>query len=554
MEDLACYRELWIKPSGDDHICSENTPVEPAYLYEFIFEACRFFSNNGYFCDPSEIYSVLGRMGEVDVKKLLYSLIVHSSDQSEEFDPLYEEFISLFFKKEAEIAATREAVKKSREETEKAKKEHEVEVARIQKKIRQLNNKKEKLQAEKRKVLEEQNSKEIAKAEKTAKKQEKVRNLKSCFKGLENLSDFVACVKNGERPEQEKLTEEIKEASLRACSKPNSAELLKEIREIGRQLKAIKDKETSVDNRIKMNNCELERSADDLKRQEKIFDKKLKDIEKRQKEISKEKPVQSRTEMDRKKLKNAVHSKYEGDVCLDKKFSRMSAEEKQKIYEYIRENARKFRTKLSRKIRVNRASKVDIPATVKKSCQTGGIPLCLIHQKPVRQKSNLVLILDVSGSCKEASELMLVFMHAMKEVFPGGCATYAFTNKLYDISVFMEMDDASTAVSEVLKAIPRSGAYSNYEVPFRTFYRENMSKVTGDSYVYIIGDARNNKNPSGEEYVKAIARKAKKAFWLNTEEMEEWNTGDSIIGTYAKYMTKVAQTTTAAELLGFLEN
>lgn len=102
--------------------------------------------------------------------------------------------------------------------------------------------------------------------------------------------------------------------------------------------------------------------------------------------------------------------------------------------------------------------------------------------------------------------------------------------------------------------IPRSGAYSNYELPFRTFYNSNMSKVTGDSYVYIIGDARNNKNRSGEEYVKAIARKAKKAFWLNTEEMSDWNTGDSIIGTYAKYMTKVAQTTTAAELLGFLES
>ena len=53
--------------------------------------------------------------------------------------------------------------------------------------------------------------------------------------------------------------------------------------------------------------------------------------------------------------------------------------------------------------------------------------------------------------------------------------------------------------------------------------------------------------------MKAIARKAKKAFWLNTEKVEEWNHGDSIIGTYAKYMTKVAQTVTPAELLGFLE-
>ena len=96
-------------------------------------------------------------------------MIVHSSDQSEEFDPLYGEFVSLFFQKEKEWTAAREAADKAREDSEKATKEHEEEVARIQEKIRQLNDKKEKLQVEKREVLEEQNKKEIAKAEKTAK-------------------------------------------------------------------------------------------------------------------------------------------------------------------------------------------------------------------------------------------------------------------------------------------------------------------------------------------------------------------------------------------------
>ena len=116
-----------------------------------------------------------------------------------------------------------------------------------------------------------------------------------------------------------------------------------------------------------------------------------------------------------------------------------------------------------------------------------------------------------------------------------------------------DTDNPNETVKSVLDAIPRSGAYSNYEVPFRTFYNEHMSEVTGDSYIYFIGDARNNKNASGEDYVKAIARKAKKAFWLNTEEVDKWNHGDSIMGVYAKYMTRVAQTVTPAELLGFLE-
>ena len=267
----------------------------------------------------------------------------------------------------------------------------------------------------------------------------------------------------------------------------------------------------------------------------------------------KEQSLSHRAEFNKALARNAVRSKHVGDMVLEKNFSKMTDAEKRQIADYIKDNARKFRTKMSRKIRANKASRIDIPATIKKSCQTGGVPLRLIHQKPVRQKSNLILILDVSGSCKNASEMMLVFMHAMKEVFPGGCKTYAFTNRLYDISKFFDTDNPNETVKSVLDAIPRSGAYSNYEVPFRTFYNEHMSEVTGDSYIYFIGDARNNKNASGEDYVKAIARKAKKAFWLNTEEVDKWNHGDSIMGVYAKYMTRVAQTVTPAELLGFLE-
>ena len=112
MEDLACYRELWAKPADN---------IQDSYLYEFIFEACRFFSNKGYICDPSEIYSVLGRMGEVDIKRLLYAMIVHSSDQSEEFDPLYRELYPSF-PKEKERTAARKAADKAREDSEKAAK------------------------------------------------------------------------------------------------------------------------------------------------------------------------------------------------------------------------------------------------------------------------------------------------------------------------------------------------------------------------------------------------------------------------------------------------
>ena len=105
-------------------------------------------------------------------------------------------------------------------------------------------------------------------------------------------------------------------------------------------------------------------------------------------EIVKEQSISHRAEFNKALARNAVRSKHVGDMVLEKNFSKMTDAEKRQIADYIKDNARKFRTKMSRKIRANKASKIDIPATIKKSCQTGGVPLRLIHQKPVRQKSD----------------------------------------------------------------------------------------------------------------------------------------------------------------------
>ena len=66
-----------------------------------------------------------------------------------------------------------------------------------------------------------------------------------------------------------------------------------------------------------------------------------------------------------------------------------------------------------------------------------------------------------------------------------------------------------------------------------------------------MGDARNNKNPTGEEYIKNISRKAKKAYWLNTEEFNKWGKADSLAFEYAKYF-KMYEILNAADLVNFI--
>ena len=151
-----------------------------------------------------------------------------------------------------------------------------------------------------------------------------------------------------------------------------------------------------------------------------------------------------------------------------------------------------------------------------------------IYKQPRRSKADLVLILDVSGSCKDASEMMLTFIGLLKEVFPRGCSAFAFVNSLYDISRVYDTEDVDNAAKQILTMIPRSGQYSNYERPLRSMWKEYRNRISKDSMIIFIGDARNNKNDAGENYIKNICRKAKCAYWLNTDDRKKWDQGDSI--------------------------
>lgn len=248
-----------------------------------------------------------------------------------------------------------------------------------------------------------------------------------------------------------------------------------------------------------------------------------------------------------------VQSDFTGEhSLLSETFDTLQEKDKTVIYEYIRQNAKQFKERFSKNIRTAERQHLDLAEICKMACSTGGIPMRLAYQKPKRDRTNLLIFLDVSGSCKKAAELMLIFLYYMQDVFSGGCHLYAFTNILYPISEFMEAEDAGSAAKKILEAIPRSGAYSNYERSFRQFCTEHMNEVSNDTVLFFIGDARNNKNPSGEEYVKAIARKSRKAYWMNTDVREKWGQGDSIIWTYAPYMHAMGQVRTPGELIQFL--
>lgn len=226
--------------------------------------------------------------------------------------------------------------------------------------------------------------------------------------------------------------------------------------------------------------------------------------------------------------------------------------QKQEVYAYIRRNAQKFYTIMRRSMRTSHHKEIDLKETIHQACLTGGVPIKLAYKKRKPSKPNVVMLLDISGSCRSASEMMLVYMHYMKKVFKGGCNAFAFVGHVYDISEILSLPEADEAVKNVLNTIPTRGVYSNYALALEEIKNEYSGYFNKDTIMIYIGDARNNKNDSQKEIVHWISSKTKNSYWLNTESHIKWNMGDSIMHVYEPYMNKVVEVITPKQLIEFL--
>lgn len=235
----------------------------------------------------------------------------------------------------------------------------------------------------------------------------------------------------------------------------------------------------------------------------------------------------------------------------EKEFRKLTDTDRVVIRRYIHENILKFKTDMSRNLEDRHTGNIDMCRTIRDACRTGGLPVNIRREIKKPGKANMILMLDVSGSCREASEMMLTFMFMLQEVFPRGCRAYAFVNSLFDITQVMRSKNPEDAIHGALEMIPRAGQYSNYERPITDIWENHKAEITKDSLVIIMGDGRNNKNRTAEYEFRNIARRAKKVYWLNTDRVEKWGQGDSIAPVYAKYC-EMYEAETPADIVRFL--
>lgn len=251
---------------------------------------------------------------------------------------------------------------------------------------------------------------------------------------------------------------------------------------------------------------------------------------------------------------NAVRSKKQTDALLNEDVSKLSNADIEKVLTFIRTNAKTFRQKLRKLYITQQKKQIDVKKTIEKSVQCDGEIARLYYKKPIKSKANVVMLADISGSCRAMTSLALTYMGLMRKVFPGGCHLFVFVNHLVPVDRYFSNENITSAVESINKSVPSRGIYSNYGVPLKELRYDNTGIINKDTTIVMLGDCRNNKNYSGVEEVEWLSKRASNFFVLNPDPLNKWGQGDSIADLYAKSGAVVSMVGSAKDLLTFLQS
>jgi uncharacterized protein with von Willebrand factor type A (vWA) domain len=217
--------------------------------------------------------------------------------------------------------------------------------------------------------------------------------------------------------------------------------------------------------------------------------------------------------------------------------------------------ARKLATRLAQRRRQGRKGRLDVRGTIRRSLAHGGVLLEPRFRPPRRSKPEIVLLCDVSGSMATFARFTMQLTYAIGHQF-SKVRSFAFIDGIDEVTRFFEsgsdFHDGVLAMGREARLVWRDG-HSDYGNALAGFAASFADAVTARTTLIVAGDARNNYRDPRSDLLSSLGREARALFWLNPEARRYWNTGDSIMATYAAVCDGVFEVRTLRQLERFVE-
>jgi uncharacterized protein len=186
---------------------------------------------------------------------------------------------------------------------------------------------------------------------------------------------------------------------------------------------------------------------------------------------------------------------------------------------------RRFRIRVSRRLRIARAGRIDFRRTIRASLQHGGALGDLRFRSRRPRHIDLLILADISGSVRYASTLMLEIVAGAASCF-GRVRSFVYIDRLAEAS----FEAGHLLMTPALDIYARS----DFGRVLVELWDRRAALVSRTTVIVIVGDGRNNRRPARSDLLRDLSRRSRAVLWLIPEPQAHWNTGDSVIRQYAR--------------------
>ncbi|MBI3024135.1 MAG: VWA domain-containing protein [Candidatus Tectomicrobia bacterium] len=205
------------------------------------------------------------------------------------------------------------------------------------------------------------------------------------------------------------------------------------------------------------------------------------------------------------------------EVLSTKDFSTFEADQVAELRRIIAKLVPKLATKISRRKRPDmRSQEVDLRRSVKRSIRTGGEVLRLFRRKRRIQKTQIILLCDVSGSMDSYSQFLIQFLYSLQNEIKS-LRTFVFSTRLTDATPYLRHKDVSHALRRLSQEVHDWSGGTQIGNCLKTFnFDHGRTILNSRTIVIIISDGwdRGDTEVLSQE-MDRLRRKCYRLIWLN---------------------------------------
>lgn len=216
----------------------------------------------------------------------------------------------------------------------------------------------------------------------------------------------------------------------------------------------------------------------------------------------------------------------------ERSFALLDRDEVARVMAEVERLAERLKGRLAVRRRRARRGPLDVRRTIRTSFRTGALPFRPVFRRRRRDRPKLVLLCDVSDSVRTAARFLLVFVHAVQEVF-ARTRSFVFVSDLGETTELFATHEPERAIALAYGgSVISVASNSNYGAAFGHFIERYRDALDARTTVVVLGDGRNNYNDPNTPALREIKRRAGRVLWLNPEPPGAWGFGDSAMRHY----------------------